>query len=168
MENQRAPALWRTPVLSHKHSAGVRLYGLWHLSTSHSSPRRSGAPGFTFPASGPLDIGSLPSRSKSPPIIGTMFHCDCRKPISGSFVFHYPPPIPRQRRLPALSSSQVSPMKTCPALRPRWCQALTITCSGLLPPSYNTLSALTPRSSKELSDDHDNIHFGAQSHGSRP
>ena len=68
-------------------------------------------------------------------------------------------PVPHSgscaRRQMALPSSRVPPVKTCPALRPRWCpERSPVTRPGLLPSSACKPSAY-----------HDYTHFGAPSRG---
>jgi len=69
----------------------------------------------------------------------------------------------------ALPSSQVPPLETCPALRPRWCLAHSPkrTQDCCLPVTGNR--RLSPRYELEgYPLDHDYTHFGAQSRGLRP
>jgi hypothetical protein len=82
-------------------------------------------------------------------------------------------PVPHSgyetRRQVALPSSQVPPLETCPALRPRWCPAhspyraqdccLPVTGNRRLSPRYHLEGHPL---------DHDYTHFGAQSRGLHP
>ena len=107
-------------------------------------------PGVAFPPVGPLGLGSPPSPvlcSAKTATLSVSRHFTCRSrpdTLPASVRSWYPPrarglveaPRPRQglwspgphsgnvtRRQVALPSSRVTPVKTCPALRPRWCPA---------------------------------------------
>jgi hypothetical protein len=105
-------------------------------------------PGVAFPPVGPLGLSSPPSPvlcSAKTATLSVSRHFTCRSrpdTLPASVRSWYPPrarglveaPRPRQglwspgphsgnvtRRQVALPSSRVTPVKTCPALRPRWC-----------------------------------------------
>ena len=66
----------------------------------------------------------------------------------------------------ALPSSRVTPMKTCPALRPRWCpRRITLSRPGLLPSTRCKASAFHPLARAIILTDHDYTDFGALSSG---
>jgi hypothetical protein len=56
----------------------------------------------------------------------------------------------------ALPSSRVTPVKTCPALRPRWCpKRITLSRPGLLPSTRCKVSAFHPLARAIILADHD-------------
>jgi hypothetical protein len=66
----------------------------------------------------------------------------------------------------ALPSFRVTPVKTCPALRPRWCpKRITLSRPGLLPSTRCKASAFHPLARALILTDHDYTYFGALSHG---
>jgi len=70
------------------------------------------------------------------------------------------------RRPMALPSSRVTPMKTCPALRPRWCpRRITLSRPGLLPSTRCKASAFHPLARAIILTDHDYTYFEALSSG---
>jgi hypothetical protein len=87
----------------------------------------------------------------------------------GLLITRSPSPGLWSRRQVALPSSQVPPLETCPALRPRWCPAHSPkrTQDCCLPVTGNR--RLSPRYELEgYPLDHDYTHCGAQSRGLRP
>ena len=118
-------------------------------------------PGVAFPPVGPLGLGSPPSpvlcAAKTTPCPSRVASLVARFPIPcllhgvrvvprGLVAWWTPPgharafgrPVPRSghgaRRQVVLPSSRVTPLKTCPALRPRWCPAHSpLSHTGLLP-----------------------------------
>jgi len=130
-------------------------------------------PGVAFPPVGPLGLGAPPSpglcAAKTPPCpsrvaslvarfpIPCLLHC-VRVVPRGLVAWWKPPgharafgrPVPQSghgaRRQVVLPRSRATPLKTCPALRPRWCPAhLPLSHTGLLPSGACTPSALTSR-----------------------
>jgi hypothetical protein len=83
------------------------------------------------------------------------------------------PPVPHAgtvtRRPVALPRSRVTPMATCPALRPRWCPAPSPSrVQDCCRPAQAT-RRLSPRYDLEgYPPDHDSTHFGAPSRGLHP
>jgi len=71
----------------------------------------------------------------------------CARPAPGAFLSPRPPLGGYLvRRQQALSSSRVTPVPPCLALRPRWCRrTLALTVSALLPSAVWSASAFRPR-----------------------
>jgi hypothetical protein len=82
-----------------------------------------------------------------------------------AFVFRLAVPGPRRKELAVLSSSQATPVRTCPARRLRWCPfRLALASPGLLPSGAARPSAF-PGSRRVILSDHNYEIFGAQSRG---
>jgi hypothetical protein len=82
-------------------------------------------------------------------------------------------PVPHSgyttRREVALPSSRVTPMATCPALRPRWCpEPLPYRVQDCCLPALANRRLSSPYHGERYPYVHDYTHFGAQSRGLRP
>ena len=81
-------------------------------------------PDFAFPTVGPLGLGSPPSRYGRPAYTYPRYYAPLRLPIALLWFLRSslgPRYLLDVRRQWALPSSRVTPLGTCPVLRPRWC-----------------------------------------------
>ena len=82
-----------------------------------------------------------------------------------ALVYRFACPGLRRKELAVLSSSQATPVRTCPARRLRWCPfRLALASPGLLPSGAARPSAF-PGSRRVILSDHNYEIFGAQSRG---
>ena len=146
-------------------------------------------PGGAFPPVGPVGRGSPPSMvlcaAKTTPCPSRVASLVARSPIPcllptvrgvpiGLMIWAKPPdharafghPVPQSgncaRRQVVLPSSRATPVKTCPALRPRWCPVHSPcrTQDCCLPAHANR--RLLPPYCCGYPVDHDSTYFGAQ------
>ena len=94
--------------------------------TSPPSPVLCAATTATLPVSGSFACRSFPHTLPASVVRGTPYGLVARRMLQGTpgpLVTRSPTPGLWSRRQVALPSSRVPPLKTCPALRPRWCPA---------------------------------------------
>jgi hypothetical protein len=137
--------------------------------TSPPSPVLCAATTATLPVSGSCTCRSFPDTLPASIVRGIPYGLVARRKLRGTpgpLVTRSPSPGMWSRRQMALPSSRVPPVKTCPALRPRWCPGYSPlrTQDCCLPALANR--RLSPRSCLEgYPVVHDYTHFGAPSRG---
>jgi len=124
------------------------------------------------PSRGPSLVARSPIPCVLPPFVVSL--CGLVlwwKPPDHARAFGHPVPQSGSvtRRQVALPSSRVPPVKTCPALRPRWCpgHSPSRTQDCCLPATGNR-RLYSPYCLERYPLVHDSTHFGAQSRGLSP
>jgi hypothetical protein len=160
-----SPALQWVPWALVPHLPGLRLACRPTVLCSTTTARRPSRPA-SLGAGGAIP-GLLP------PFVSRLRLANGRKPHVRARALGHPVPllfreIVSRRRL-ALPSSRVTPLMTCPALRPRWCPVcLAIAPPGLLPSGHCKPSAVPSIPPRDILSDHNYTHFGAPSRGLSP